>query len=317
MSNPIRRGEVSSQVSSWHPSSVSFTPTSAMSIANPFGLRLRHTLRNGSSNPVIPSGINWVWVLCIGGGASGYTVGNYTGGGGGGVSIGWAPANARWSVGLGGTPPTREGGTTYYGNIIAGGGGSSMGNGGYGPTASSGDNSPGNDIFLTSRPNSITNWNKNRADSGGAISSSGYVNSDLFGMQGYNLDTISNAYVGYGGPNLDSSNTLSNTSGLTLYGIKGGSGFFTAGGAGAVSGGGALSTSKVGGSGGDTAFYSGGLGFTGNVSVAAGGGGAGFFGPGQNATSNKGGDGGDGGGGGGVSHITTGNGGNGGILIYY
>ena len=66
MANPIRRGQASSQVSSWSPSSSGFTPNQQTSFFLPHGLQLRHTVETTGS-VTIPSGVTWVYAICVGG----------------------------------------------------------------------------------------------------------------------------------------------------------------------------------------------------------------------------------------------------------
>lgn len=306
MANPIRRGEVSSPVSSWSPSGVQFTPLAAMSLVNPYGLQLRHTLRNGSANPIIPTGINWVWVVCIGAGCAGYQQGNYTAGGGGGVSMGWTIARAEWYVALGTTTGTAL--STKYGHIIAGGGGSSMGNAASGVVSGSGDDRPSYNGLSRGIPS-----NYNLFEAYNLTTASGFNTSYTWATTGQNLSMPAGQYSGSGASNIV---ITGSATGGNFYGMNGGNGYFTAGGGSYIS----LtqgSNFKKGGDGGSTAFYSGGLGATSTTTTnPGGGGGAGFFGPGQNAVGGTGGAGGDGGGGGG-SGGSGGKGGDGGILIYY
>ena len=67
MANPIRRGEVSSQVSSWQPSSNTITPSQQTSAFIPYGLTLQQTITS-SGAVTIPAGITWVYVIMTGGG---------------------------------------------------------------------------------------------------------------------------------------------------------------------------------------------------------------------------------------------------------
>lgn len=117
------RGEAGSQVSEWNPSAINTTSNSFTSSILPYGLQLRQTKNAGDTSVTIPSGITWVYAICVGGGGGGRSSG---GGGAGGVAWGWTLATSSCVVGAGGTyNVTTSPGYTRYGHIIAGGGGSS------------------------------------------------------------------------------------------------------------------------------------------------------------------------------------------------
>ena len=236
MANPIRRGESSSQVSSWAQSDI-VTPNAQTSFILPYGLTLRqkvgqveitnvvdagatvvYTANNDYSagdtvsiydvNPVaynlknatilsatsttftitsaatgtyvsggiaqktgaisitIPTGITWVYVICVGGGGStGASFVSSGGAGAGGIAWGWTLANSSCVVGAGGTPPVypnngNTGGYTRYGHIIAGGGAlglsatggsaaGTLGSGASGNAGSGGGSSGGTNYYAT------------------------------------------------------------------------------------------------------------------------------------------------------------------------
>ena len=94
MANPIRRGQSSSQVSSWNPSENGFTPTQQTSFFLPHGLTLRHTVNAGTTSVTIPDGVTWVYAICVGAGGGGLGSGaGSSAGGAGGISWGWTLAN--------------------------------------------------------------------------------------------------------------------------------------------------------------------------------------------------------------------------------
>lgn len=259
----------------------------AISLMNPDGLLLRQTLLS-SGAVSIPSGINFVWAVVVGGGGAGGQPGNYNGGGAGGISWGWTIASNFCIVGAGGvTLSAQSGGYSLYGHIIAGGGNGATN----GPGGAAGYNSQGVENF----------WGQSVGIQG-VVGSAGLTSSlgqGNFGGSGYS---------GGGGGGAFSTSFPGNSTGGA-----GGQGVFCGGGGGYAAAP-ASGNTRLGGAGGNSAFYSGGLG----SSLGGGGGGAGLLGDGTNGTS-VGGNGGLGGGAGGqnASGNTGGVGGAGAILIYY
>ena len=118
MSNPSRRGQVGSEVSS-SMQGADFTPFVNTHFNLPYGLRLQQTINAGTTSVTIPDGITFVYAIAVGGGG-GATQNNA--GGAGGVAWGWTIASPYCVVGAGGVSST-AGGFTRYGNVMAGGGG--------------------------------------------------------------------------------------------------------------------------------------------------------------------------------------------------
>ena len=123
MSNPIRRGEVGSQVNSWQPSTNAVTPNGFTSSIAPYGLQLQQTKNAGDTSVTIPAGITFVYAICVGGGGGGGNVTSSYGGGGGGMAWGWTLATSSCVIGAGAAANTANTGYTQYGHIIAGYGG--------------------------------------------------------------------------------------------------------------------------------------------------------------------------------------------------
>lgn len=282
MSHPIRRGKSDSQVSDWANPNDSFTVINQTSFLNPYGLTLRQTIT--SSGPVtIPNGINWVYVVMVGGGAGAYF--GY-GGAGGEVSWGWTVPQNTCIIGAG--VQNFPGGYTRYGHIIARGGNALTANY-YGIPVGIGYGD--NDI----RSGTI---GSNGGGGGGAPSGIGQGGNGGNGISG-------------GGAGQGSATTGTSTGGNGGSGIVGGGG---GRGAGTTTG------TRTGGNGGnglgiDGRIYTGGLGASQTNANGAGGGGAGIAGNGFNASGDTAGNGGLGGGGGGSGNGGTG--GNGILYIYY
>ena len=68
MTNPIRRGQPSSQINTWFPSTNKSTPNNFTSSILPYGLQLKQTINAGTTSVTIPAGITWVYAICVGGG---------------------------------------------------------------------------------------------------------------------------------------------------------------------------------------------------------------------------------------------------------
>ena len=291
MSNPIRRGQSSSQVSSWSQSDI-VTPNAQTSFILPYGLRLQQTITS-SGSVSIPAGITWVYVIMTSGGGGSYF--GYSGNGGE-VTWGWTLSQNTCIVGAGGTDGN-NGGYTRYGHLIATGVGTRGGS--------------------LQRP---TNYygqppGTSYGDTSGVIA----------GLPGANAGNGSNGNSGFQGGNGGSGISGGAggggqaTTGTSLGGL-GGSGL-TGGGGGR--GYGTTTDSRIGGNGGnaigiDGTTYTGGTGGTGTAGSGTnggGGGGAGIAGNGNNgvSNSNSGGTGGLGGGGAGG----TGTGGAGILYIFY
>jgi hypothetical protein len=66
----LPRGEVSSQVSTWNPSSNAGTPAGFTSSITPYGLQLQQTITS-SGTVTIPAGITFVYAICVAGGGGG------------------------------------------------------------------------------------------------------------------------------------------------------------------------------------------------------------------------------------------------------
>lgn len=120
MSELLRRGQSPSQVSDWNPSSNTVTPPSQTHFFVPFGLTLQQTIQS-SGSVTIPAGIDWVYVVMTGGGASG-GAGSASGGKAGEVSWGWTPVQNTCIIGAGAGGSNAPGGYSRYGNVIAVGG---------------------------------------------------------------------------------------------------------------------------------------------------------------------------------------------------
>ena len=108
----IRRGESGGQVSDWNPSSDTITAPSQQSFFAPHGLTLQQTITS-SGAVTIPAGIEWVYVVAVGGGNGGYF---QSGGKSGYVAWGWTLAQNTCIIGAGGA---QIGGYTRYGHIIS------------------------------------------------------------------------------------------------------------------------------------------------------------------------------------------------------
>ena len=280
MANPIRRGESSSQVSSWAQSD-RVTPNAQTSFILPHGLTLRHTVNAGTTSVTIPSGITWVYAICVGAGGNGGG-GSSAGGGAGGIAWGWTLANSTCIVGTTGNP----GNHTRYGHIIAGGGGGGTGL-----------------PFLGGAGNGLG------TATGGVAGATNY-----WGMPGGAFP--SGLGSGGGGGN----GSTSKTAGLGISGGGGGgnTGIASPGAsglAGGGGGGGAGVTAAAGGNG--INILTGAVTTGGAASGTLGGGGAGVAGNGASGSSTTGGAGGLGGGGGGCGQGVSGPGGAGILYIFY
>ena len=99
MKELIRRGESGGQVSDWNPSSDTVTAPSQTSFFAPHGLTLQQTIQS-SGSVTIPAGIEWVYVVAVGGGASGGG-GASAGGKAGSVAWGWTIPQSTCIVGAG------------------------------------------------------------------------------------------------------------------------------------------------------------------------------------------------------------------------
>lgn len=280
MSNPLSK-RPTGQVSGWNNSSSEYTALAQTSFAAPYGLQLRQTITS-SGAVTIPPGIPFVYVIAVGGGNSGASVGGV----GGGVAWGWTIPQSTCIIGAGANP----GGYTRYGYIIAvtntsatnywaipgGGAGSTFNNGAIGATGGLG----GNSNVLNSPAG---NGGNGISGGGGGSASGAGVGTNTAGNGGSGL-------VGGGG-----GYALTNTG--TNIGGNGGNGLGI-----------------------DGTIYTGGTGSTVVGSNSTGGGGAGIAGNGSNAVGNVGGNGGLGGGGGGAGALggtTGGTGGNGILYIFY
>ena len=279
MSELLRRGQASSQVSDWHVSSDEVTAPSQQSFFAPHGLTLQQTITS-SGSVTIPAGINWVYVIMTGAGGGG----DFSGGQGGMVSWGWTLAQNTCIIGAGvsGT----AGGYTRYGHIIAGGGGTRSSFGGLG-----GSNNVANYYGMPMGSGFINNGND-----GNPGASGGLGRTDSGGKGG---DGISGGGGG-GGAIVNGGN-----GGSGLVGGGGGRGFVTTSGG---NGGNGIGI--------DGTIYTGGAGLG---SGGSGGGGAGIAGNGGNATAGSpfAGAGGLGGGGSGAGGGAFGTGGNGILYIFY
>lgn len=268
---------------------------------------------NAFTTFTIPSGITWVYAICVGGGGG---TGNQQCGGGGGVAWGWTPATNVCIVGSG-AGANQVGGYSRYGSIIAGGGASAglvAGVGGGG--GSSSNNSSDGATNYWGIPGG-TRFPYNRLGSGGG---------------GVLVTNIPGATAANGGDGISggAGGIASGSGSSAQTGGKGGSGL-VGGGGGAASNTTGLRTGGNGGSGiGPTGIlYTGGTGTIGTgAGFGAGGGGAGMGNPlganpttngnGSNASGDIGGNGGLGGGGGGASSGSSGGfGGNGILYIWY
>jgi hypothetical protein len=79
MANPNRRGQVGSEVSTGM-QGVDYTPFSNTHFVLPYGLHLRQTINTGTTSVTIPSGITFVYAICVGGGGGPQTNGANGGG---------------------------------------------------------------------------------------------------------------------------------------------------------------------------------------------------------------------------------------------
>jgi hypothetical protein len=230
-----------------------FTINSALSITTTNGTAVLTTA------PVIPSGVTWLWAVCVGAGSAGYS---------GGVTAGWALAGSNYVIGIPvGSGASLAGLYTRYGHIMAG----SLATLGGGGTSALGAGinywgQPGGDV--TSASGTVV---FNGAGGGGGIASTSTATTGLNGGNGIS-----------GG-----NGQIVTTTGTTTAG-NGGNGFV--GGA----GGNCTTTGlRQGGNGGngfgiDGTIYVGGTGNSGTNTNGNGGGGAGIAGNGLNPTSNAG-----------------------------
>lgn len=278
MTNPIKRGSVSGQVSDFANPNAGFTPHNQTSLLNPFGLTLRQTITS-SGSVTIPAGINWVYAVMTSGGGSSYFG---QAGSGGHLTMGWTLAQNTCIIGAGGVS-ANNGGYTRYGHLIASGVNTRGGNAGVA------------DYYA--RPGGASNG-------GVGINCGTGVNDTSPGGNGANG-------VCAGGGGRGASNGGNANGGNGGNGIVGGGG-----GRGGYSG--TAPTSTVGGNGGngigiDGTIYTGGTG----SSVGSGGGGAGIAGNGGNASGSTAGTGGLGGGGAGSGSGGDGAGGAGILYLFY
>jgi len=285
MANPIKRGQSGAQVSDFGSSQ---SAAAFVSSITPYGLKLQQIITSTGS-VTIPSGINFVYAICVGGGGGG--VFNGYGGGAGGITWGWTISSPTCIIAAGGTPGGNFGGYTRYGHLIAGGGGGNSGGylGGAGGFNQSGSTNywgvqyyggfPGNSTSNLIQPTSGTNgvsgggggWTNN---SGTAKIKGGNGGSGLAGGGG------SAMFVAVTG---------------TLGGGNGGNGYN-------------ISTGQI---------TNGGLGTIALSTLGEGGGGGGTAGNGTSGASLVGGNGGLGGGGGGGGINQAGVGGAGILYLYY
>jgi hypothetical protein len=250
--------------------------------------------------PVFPSGVTWVWAVCVGGGMA--SSNSAYANGSGGVAAGWALAGSNYVIGEAGVltgATTLERLYTRYGHIMAGaasqlgGGGSAILGGG-----TQGTNFWGQPAALnTSATGTIV---YNGVGAGGSIANN---TTALIGLNGS------------GGISGGNGQSVTVGTGNTVAG-NGGNGYVGGGGGQCNSNG-----TRTGGNGGsgigiDGTIYTGGLGSTGTNANGAGGGGAGMAANGLDAIGTKGGHGGLGGGAGGASISGLAGVGGGGGLIY-
>jgi hypothetical protein len=272
MANPLRRGESSSQVTTWAQNDT-YTDKGFTSSILPFGLQLRQTINAGTTSVTIPNGITWVYAICVGAGGGGFF--GY-GGSSGEISWGWTLANLACIVG------TANGGYTRYGHILARGAvGANTNYFGQPAGASFGDNNPQN---------------------GGVGANAGLGGGAAAGTaQGGNGGNgISGGSGGIGNASTGTSQGGNGGSGLTGGGGGGGGGTTTGT---RIGGNGGTGINIFTG-----AITTGGTGGTGTGTNSGGGGGGGVAGNGANASGATGGNGGLGGGAGGQNSALGGNG---------
>lgn len=311
MQERIRRGQSGAQVSTWHPSSDDFTPSSQTSFFAPYGLELQQTITS-SGSVTIPAGIEWVYVVLTGAGGS---MGNDRGGGagGGGVAWGWTPAQNVCIIGA--SAAGQRGGYSRYGHIIAGGGGrfhasiaptgagGILGGGGAGGATVGITNGQTN---MYGMPNNAGAIGTQAPDSVSGGSGSGAVaTANTVGFKG------GNGISGGGGGIQNATGATNETAGAGGDGMVGGGGGSVA----------QTTGTRTGGKGGngigiDGTIYTGGAGSVGVNTNGAGGGGAGIAANGGAASGVNGGNGGLGGGGGGGSAIATSQGVGGAGILY-
>ena len=238
--------------------------------------------KTGTIAVTIPTGITWVYAICVGNGGGGAGSG---GGGAGGVAWGWTLANSTCVI----AAPGATSGITRYGHIIAGTGGQ---NGSANPFLGGGarsDTSVSGSINYFGMPAGTVTSGMGSGAAGG------------------------NNGAGRGGDGISGGGGSNNASGT---GFRGGNGLVGAGGgSGATNFGGG-----DGGAGINilTGANTSGAGAIAAAGVAgAGGGGGGLAGNGTAASGTSGGNGGLGGGGGGGGNPTTGAGGAGILYIFY
>jgi hypothetical protein len=258
--------------------------------------------KTGTTDVTIPTGITFVYAICVG--AGGGTLSTISAGGAGGVAWGWTLANPSSAIGAN---TTGAGGFTRYGNIIAGGGGS----GGSTP------NGPGGAGGYSA---GITNY---WGIPGGSAGTSSSINgqSAAAGGGGFFGNTLSTAGSGGNGISGGGGGYASLAGSQTNTGGNGGSGLVGGGGGCGL----ATTGTRTGGSGGNGTNIltgtqtTGGTGSTGTNTNGAGGGGAGIAGNGSNASGTSAGNGGYGGGGAGASGTGGANtfGGAGLIYLFY
>jgi len=293
MADPNRRGKSGNPVSTGMQGD-NYTPFANTHFILPYGLRLRQTINAGTTSVTIPTGISFVYAICVGSGGGAQSNGA-NGGGAGGVAWGWTIATSRCVVGAGVSNPV-IGNFTRYGNIIAGGGGAGgqagqLGGAGGGQQAGS------------------TNyWGIPGGVGPSASPAKGNTGS---GAGGGNVSSAPGSFSGHGGDGISGGGGggHTGTSGTCIAG-SGGTGL--AGGGGARS----LQSSNIrrGGYGGrgfnilTGLATNGGIYSQGTNTSGAGGGGAGIAGNGTSAVGNVGGSGGLGGGGagGGATNGTSG-----------
>ena len=264
--------------------------------------------------PQIPTGVNFVWAICVG--AGGWNP-NHAGGGGG-IFAGWTLAtNSNYQVARGCsssnafpviTSVISE--ASYYNTIFAPGGSyggstgitSSLQTGYTNQSAAAG--SGANTTFAT--PSGFGPYGQARAISSTVLATNG--NNAYYGAAGSGSSTA-NIPAGNGGNGVSGgAGGTHNGTTSTCIGGNGGNGFIGGGGGAANLGAGA-GIAKTGGNGGSgrnlidpTITYTGGLGLSGTaISDGIGGGGAGCLGNGTTATASINGYGGLGGGGAGGS----------------
>ena len=288
MYEDLRRGQVSSQVSSWSQNN-DFSPFN--SFLSPYGLTLQQTINAGTTSVTIPAGITWVYAICVGSGAGGFFA--YSGGAGH-VAWGWTLATSSCVVGA--SVSANNGNYTRYGHILAEGG------------TSAGGANPRTTFYGVPPGNSFGDGNPPSNGTIGGAAGGGGANTASTGT----LTGGSGASGMFGGPG-----SGSNSSGtFTGIGGNGGSGL-TGGGGGSMTG--SVTGTVTGGNGGDGiniltgAKTTGGLGSSGSSNNGKGGGGAGVAGNGSNAVGATPGNGGLGGGGSGGGSSSSGAG----ILYLY